>query len=135
MNNHHYLIPGLVLLLVAVPGLVSHVVSHIKYLLLRKNGLKTRGLVRELIYDDDERLSPRMRIEFFGENGKSHFIESSTGSVVYKSLDGKEIDIVYKMGEPEKAFIEMEMKQTNILIALIYLIMVIGGLYLVLNCC
>ena len=135
MNNPHYLIPGIILLSVAVPGLVSHLFKFFQYFNVRKYGVRTKGVVRELIYDDDEKASPRMRIEYFGENGKSYFMESSTGSVVYKSLDGKGIDIVYKIGEPEKAFIEMEMKQTNIVIALMYLIMVCGGLYLVLNCC
>ena len=133
MNNNHYLVPGLIVLSVAVPGLVSHVFKYIQYLRLRKNGVSTKGLVRDLIYDDDEGLSPRMRIEYFGENGTSHFMESSTGSAFYRGLDGKEIDLIYEMGNAEKAFIIMEIKKTNTIIAFIYLIMVFVGLYLVLS--
>ena len=131
MSSKHYLVPGIIVLLVAIPQLISHIVQIIKYVIAQKTGIKTRGVVKELIYDDEEISAARMLVHFVAENGKTYEIKSSTGSIFYKKLEGREIDIVYKKNQPENAFLVIENRNTGSAILLIYVILTAAGIYLI----
>jgi hypothetical protein len=133
MSSKHYFFPGIIVLLVAIPQLISQIVQLIKFAIAQKTGIKTRGVVKELFYEDEEITASRMLVHFIAENGKTYEITSTTGSIFYKKLEGKEIDVVYKKNQPENAFLVIENRSTGSVLLIIFVFLTALGIYLILN--
>ncbi len=84
---------GLFLFLISIVSFIEHLIKFIRILTIKKNGIKTQGIVTDLIYDEEEKLAARLIVEYDGNNGKRYFIESSVGSAFNSNKKGKKITV------------------------------------------
>lgn len=101
---------GIFILSFCVSGLIEDIIAIYKILKLRTHGAKAKGLIIDIIYDDEETQAGRLVVEYGASNGKKYRIESTTGSIFWKNKKGQEIDIIYNTSKPETAFIEKDLK-------------------------
>jgi len=104
------IIAGAFMLSISTSSFIGYVIDLYRYLSIRGRGVKIRGLVRELIYDDEENLACRLLVEFNASDGKTYQIESSMGNVFWSKYKDKHIDIIYLKDDPKIAYIHKELK-------------------------
>ncbi len=115
----------------SVSSLISHLITLYRVLSIRRNGVLTKGLVKELIYDDEERLACRICVHYSTDSGRTLKIESATGSAFWRNLQGKHVDVVYKESDPTDAYIKKDFKYTAFFFLFFHLIVVSIGLFLI----
>lgn len=115
----------------SVGSLIGNLITIYRVLSIRRNGVLTQGLVKELIYDDEERLACRICVHYSTDSGRTLKIESATGSAFWRKLKGKHVDVIYKESDPTDAYIKKDFKYTAFFFLIFHLIVVSVGLFLI----
>lgn len=131
MDPKTVLIPGLILTFFSLTLLLGKVILIIKVLIIKINGTKTTGIVKDVFYEDEETAAANIEVHYNANNGKTYSIKSESGSVFNRKLKGMEIEVFYHTRKPEKAFIAKDIKLSLYVVLPIYISLFAVGLYLV----
>jgi len=111
--------------------LISSLITIFRVLSIRRDGVLTKGLVKELIYDDEEILACRICVHYSTDSGRTLKIESATGSAFWRKLKGKHVDVIYKKSDPTDAYIKKDFKYTTFFFLIFHLIVVSTGFFFI----
>ncbi|MBN2777048.1 MAG: hypothetical protein JXR36_05375 [Bacteroidales bacterium] len=131
MDPKTVLIPGIILSFFSLSQLLGKLFLILKILIIRFNGIKTLGIVKEVFFEDEETAAANIEVHYHANDGKTYSLKSESGSVFNRKLKGMEIEVFYHTQKPEKAFIVKDIKLSLYVILPIYLSLFSVGLYLV----
>ena len=78
MDPKTVLIPGLILTFFSLTLLLGKVILIIKVLIIKINGTKTTGIVKDVFYEDEETAAANIEVHYNANNGKTYSNVSST---------------------------------------------------------
>ena len=123
------IIVGVFMLSFSVSKFVEYVIDIYRFITIRTKGVRGKGFVKDLIYDEEERLACRLFVEYKAIDGKTYEVKSSTGNAFWSKYKGKYIDIIYNRNDPKTVFIKKEMKLQFGLLFIFYLLWSSVGFY------
>ncbi|MBN1633113.1 MAG: hypothetical protein JW917_02990 [Ignavibacteria bacterium] len=104
------IIAGAFILSFSLSTFIGYMIDLYRLISIRANGFESKGLVKGLIYDDNEKLACRLLVEYRAINGKTYQVETSVGTAFWSKYENQYIDIIYNQNNPEIVFIKKEMK-------------------------
>ncbi len=104
------LIAGLFMLSFSLASFVQSAVDLLRFISFRSRGVRTRGLVKELIYDEEENLACGLLVEYQAPDGSTRQVASSTGNAFWRKYLNEHIDVIYDRRDPSVAYIVKELK-------------------------
>jgi hypothetical protein len=104
------LIAGLFMLAFSLVSFVENMIALVRFISIRSRGVVCKGLVKELVYDEDENLACGLLVEYGAPDGCTYQVTSSMANAFWRKYLNKQIDIIYDRRDPGVAYIVKELK-------------------------
>jgi hypothetical protein len=133
MLGLQFLIMGLFFMSFTIYPFIQDIRTIFRIISIKRDAVRKMGIVKELIYNDEESLAPKLEVQYNDENGNTYEIKTSTGFALWRNKKGKEIEVVYKKTKPSLVYVVNDIRLQFIIFFVIHFIFVLVGSIFIVN--